>query len=77
MVHRIFPQARILPDIRNAEKSFHYGLDIRDGTSYRRVLGKERADVRLADCRRVGQRSQIAASCHELAGSGHNGWQSR
>jgi hypothetical protein len=64
-------------DIHNAEKSFHYGMDIRSGTGYRQVLGKERVGVRLTDRRKVDQQSQIAASRHELAGSGHNGWQSR
>jgi hypothetical protein len=52
-------------------------MAIRSGTSYRQVLGKERAGVRLTDRRKVDQQSQIAASRHELAGSGHNGWQSR
>jgi hypothetical protein len=64
-------------DIHNTEKSFHYDMAIRDRTSYRQVLGKERAGVRLTDRRKVSQHSQVAGSRHELAGSGHNGWQSR
>jgi hypothetical protein len=41
-------------DIHDAEKSFHYDMAIRGGTSYRQVLGKERAGVRLTDRRKVG-----------------------
>jgi hypothetical protein len=63
--------------IQDAEKSFHYDMAIRGGTSYRQVLGKERVGVRLTDRRKVGQHSQVAGSRHELAGSGHNGWQLR
>jgi hypothetical protein len=68
---------RSVGTIQDAEKSFHYDMAIRGGTSYRQVLGKERVGVRLTDRRKVGQHSQVAGSRHELAGSGHNGWQLR
>jgi hypothetical protein len=45
---------RVGLDIHDAEKSFHYDMAIRGGTSYRQVLGKERAGVRLTDRRKVG-----------------------